>query len=323
MAGLPSQGFRVLRRRVPARLIIDNLKAAILKACYYDPVVQRSFGECAEAYGFQISPCPVAEPKKKGRVERGVQYLTDSFLPLRDFRSLADSNEQLLAWIMGEAGNRIHGTTHERPLTRFVEVERAFLRPLPAVPPQLGVWAKVKLHGDCHVQFEKCFYSAPWRLVRKHLWLCACEKTIRIFHEFELVAIHPRLGKPGSRSTSPEHLPPEARAFLMRDPQWCLKQARGIGTACFSLVEHLFSDAVLDNLRAVQGILRLGERYGRARLEAACQRALSYGNPRYRTVKQILEKGLDQQMDLLDSPTLTDAYTGKGRFCRDTRTFFN
>lgn len=309
---------------VPARLILDNLKAAIVKACYYDPVVQRAYGECAEAYCFRISPCPVAEPQKKGRVERGVQYLADSFLPLRDFRSLSDANQQLLGWILGEAGNRIHGTTHERPLTRFVEVEHTFLRPLPAIPPELGAWAKVKVHGDCHVQFEKCFYSAPWRLVRKQLWLCACEKTIRIFHEFELMAIHPRLRKPGSRSTNPEHLPPEARAFLMRDPQWCLKQAHAVGTACLALVEHLFSDAVLDNLRPAQGLIRLGERYGRARLEAACQRALSYSNPRYRTVKQILEKGLDQQTDLLAaSPTLTDTYTGKGRFCRDTRTFFN
>lgn len=307
---------------VPARLIIDNLKAAIVKACYYDPVVQRAYGECAEAYGFRISPCPVAEPTKKARVERGVQYLTDSFLPLRDFRGLWDSNQQLLDWIMGEAGNRIHGTTHERPLTRFVQVERAFLRPLPAVAPELGVWAKVKVHGDCHVLFEKCFYSVPWQMAHKHLWLCACEKTTRVFHDCELVAIHPRLRKPGSRSTNPEHLPPEARAFLMRDPQWCLKQAQTVGSACFSLVVRLLTDAVLDNLRAVQGIIRLGEHYGQTRLEAACRRALSYDNPRYRTVKQILEKGLDQQTDLWTRVALTGAYTGTGRFCRDTKTLF-
>lgn len=310
---------------VPARLIIDNLKSAITKACYHDPVVQRAYGECAEAYGFRISPCPVAEPQKKGRVERGVLYLQDSFLPLRDFRGLSDGNGQLLAWVLGEAGNRIHGTTHEKPLTRFLEVECGFLRPLPAIPPELGVWAKVKLHADCHVQFENCFYSAPWTLVRNSLWLCACEKTVRIFHGFDLVAIHPRLRRPGSRATIPEHLPPEAQAYRMRTPQWCLKQALQIGPACLGLVEHLFADRVLDNLRAVQGLIRLGDSYGNTRLEAACARALSYDNPRYRTVKEILEKGLDAQLDLLPSHAriLSSAYTGQGRFCRDTRTLFN
>ena len=92
-------------------------------------------------------------------------------VPLREFRDLVDANAQLRAWLLGEAGNRIHGTTHERPLTRFAETEREFLRPLPARPPELAVWARVKLHPDCHVQFQRCYYSAPWRLVRQVLAL--------------------------------------------------------------------------------------------------------------------------------------------------------
>lgn len=306
---------------VPARVGIDNLTTAITKACYYDPEVQRAYGELAEGYGFRIAPCPVRDPKKKGRVEAGVKYVKGSFLPLRDFRSLADANKQLGAWALGEAGNRIHGTTHERPLTRFVEVERSFLNPLPATPPELAAWAKLKVHGDCHVQFQKCRYSVPWKLVRKELWLRASETTVRIYHEHEMVAVHPRLSRPGSRSTLPEHLPPETQAYLMRDPQWCLKQARAVGPACHTLVEALFSDRVLDNLRAAQGIIRLGERFGITRLEAACQRALAYDSLRYRTVKEILHKGLDQQTDLLAPlQRLPDAYTGQGRFCRDTTT---
>lgn len=306
---------------VPARVGIDNLTTAITKACYYDPEVQRAYGECAEGYGFRIAPCPVRDPKKKGRVEAGVKYVRHSFLPLRDFRNLADANDQLRAWVLGEAGNRIHGTTHEKPLTCFVETERSFLNPLPAIPPELAAWARVKVHGDCHIQFEKCRYSVPWKLVRKQLWLRATETTVRVFHDLEMVAIHPRLSKPGSRSTLPAHLPPEAQAYLMRDPQWCLKQARAVGPGCHGLVDALFSDRVLDNLRAAQGVIRLGERFGVTRLEAACRRALSYDNARYRTVKDILQKGLDQQTDLLAPvQTLSAAYTGQGRFCRDTTT---
>ena len=83
--------------------------------------------------------------------------------------------------MLGPAGNRVHGTTHEQPLTRFVETEREFLRPLPTRPPELAVWARVKLHPDCHVQFEKTYYSAAFRMVRKRLWLRATETTVQLF----------------------------------------------------------------------------------------------------------------------------------------------
>ncbi len=60
---------------VPKKLIIDNPKCAIIRACYHDPEVQRAYAECAEGYGFLISPCPPRDPKKKGRVESGVKYV--------------------------------------------------------------------------------------------------------------------------------------------------------------------------------------------------------------------------------------------------------
>jgi hypothetical protein len=299
-------------------VVIDNPKNAITKACYYDPEVQRAYEACAEAYGFLISPCPVRDPKKKGRVESAVKYVKRNFVPTREFRSLSDANQQLREWILGPAGNRLHGTTHERPLTRFVQTERHLLRSLPPIPPELAAWAKVKVHGDCHVQFQKCRYSVPYTLVRQELWLRATQTTVRVYQDQKMVAIHGRLFQPGARSTLPFHLPPEARAFLMRDPQWCLKQAHVIGPACHELIQTLFSDRVLDNLRAAQGIVGLEKRYGSARLEAACKRALAFSNPRYRSVKAILDKGLDQQLDCLEhQPSLSGAYTGSGRFCRD------
>lgn len=108
---------------VPAKAIVDNAKCAIVKACFWDPQVQRSYAEFAEGYGFIISPCPPRDPQKKGRVESGVKYVKRAFVPLRTFRSLADANAQLHAWVMQTAGNRIHGTTKEKPLTLFAETE--------------------------------------------------------------------------------------------------------------------------------------------------------------------------------------------------------
>ena len=188
------------------------------------------------------------------------------------------------------------------------------------VAPELAAWASVKVHGDCHVQYEKCRYSVPYRLVGRTLWLRASETTVRIYRDADMVAVHGRLHKPGSRHTVDDHRPPEAIAYKMRDPQWCLRQAEAVGPACKGVIAALFAHRVLDNLRAAQGVIRLEKTYGAARLEAACARALAFDSPRYQTVKSILNQGLDQhpmQESLSDS--LAEAYTGQGRFCRDTR----
>jgi transposase len=304
---------------VVARVIIDNPKCAITRACTRDPEVQRAYAECAEGFGFRISPCPPADPRKKGIVESGVKYVKRNFLPLREFRSLADANRQVADWVMGEAGNRCHGTTREKPLTRFASVEKALLLPLPTVPPVLATWVKVTVHPDTHVKFGLCLYSVPFRLVGQELWLRATHTSVQVFHEHQLIASHPRLKDPGRRSTVRDHQPPQAQAYQLHDPQWCLQEATRIGSACAALIEALFADRVLDNLRAAQGIVRLAKTYGSARLEAACVRALSFGSPRYRTVKTILAKGLDQQAAQTSFDALTETYTRGGRFCRDTK----
>lgn len=309
---------------IPAKIIIDNPKCAITRACYHDPEVGRSYAEFAEGYGFKIAPCPPRDPKKKGRVEAGVKYVKRNFLPLRQFRSLQDGNEQAMTWVLETAGARIHGTTKEKPLEVFRQTEIHLLSKLPDRRPEIAAWAKLKLHGNCHVQYQKGYYSAPHRFVNQELWLRATCSTVQIYREHEMIAIHPRKTKPGARSTVRDHLPPEAVAYLMRDPTWCRTQAEAVGPHCLALIERLFAHRVLDNLKAAQGVIRLSKPYGTLRLERACERALSFDDPRYRTVKLILERRLEdapmpgsrqEQLDLL-SPV----YTGQGRFSRDTRT---
>lgn len=302
---------------VPEKLIIDNAKCAITRACAKDPVVQRSYGELALGYGFRISPCPPHDPQKKGRVEAGVKYVKRAFVPLRQFRDLTDANRQLAQWVMYEAGGRIHGTTRRRPVELFDETEKAMLQPLPETPVQEAAWAKVKVHGNGHVAYEKSLYSVPFQRIRQTLWLKATDATIQVFHNHEMVAVHPRLQGAGRHSTLDDHMPPDALAYKLRDPQWCLRQAEMIGSACLQLINQLFAHRVLDHLRAAQGVIRLAERYGNQRLEAACARALLFDSPRYRTVKTILENGQEQAAGLHDAP-LPAIYSGKSRFQRNT-----
>ena len=205
---------------VPARVIIDNAKCAITRACAQDPTVQRAYAECAEGYGFKIDACPPHDPQKKGIVEAGVKYLKGNFLALRSFRDLADLNAQAKAWVMSEAGVRCHGTTRRSPLELFA-LEAPLLRVLPAVAPDLGSWHRVSVHRDCHVQFERVLYSAPFTLVGKTLWLRATDAAVALFEDYRHVATHPRGLKPGQRVSVREHLPPEAQAFFGRDRAWC------------------------------------------------------------------------------------------------------
>ena len=304
---------------VPARLIIDNPKCAITKACSRDPLVQRAYAECAEGYGFKIDPCPPADPAKKGVVEAGVKYVKGNFLPIRSFRDLADLNAQARRWVMEEAGIRIHGTTRELPLERFV-VEKPLLRALPPIAPDLGCWNEVRVHRDCHVQFDRGFYSVPFTLVGQRLWLRATDGAVAIYQDYRQVAVHPRGRKPGQRLTVRDHLPPQAQAFFAHDRDWCVEQATRIGPSCAALIERLLSDRIVERLRAAQAVLRMAERYGVQRLEAACARALTHDSPFYRTVKTILAGGFDQQP--LPAVDPAPAYARGGRFVRNAESLF-
>lgn len=308
---------------VPGRLIIDNPKCAITRACSRDPIVQRAYAECAEGYGFKIDPCPPADPQKKGIVEAGVKYVKRNFLPLRLFRDLTDLNAQACAWALGEAGVRLHGTTRETPLARF-ERERPLMRALPPIAPDLGVWARAKVHRDCHLQFERSLYSVPFTLIGRTLWLRATDTSVTVYEDYRLVAQHLRARHQGTRRTVREHLPPQAQAFFLRDRHWCEAEAAKIGAACAELVATLLADRIVERLRAAQGVIHLAARFDPLLVEAACRRALDHDSPHYRTVKTLLTSRLPWHASSSRPSALTSAaYIAGGRFVRPARSLFS
>jgi transposase len=277
---------------VVKRAVIDNLKAGIVKAVVHDAEAQRSYRELAEHYGFAISPCRPKTPRHKGKVESGVRYVKRNALAGREFADIHQANEHLKRWVMGTAGLRDHGTTHEAPLARF-EAEKEFLLPLPAVRYEVTVWKQAKLHPDCHIVFDYAYYSAPYRLVGQELWLRATRHRVEIYHEHERIASHPRATKKGQWATCRDHYPREKVQGLLPQPVMLRAQAKEIGSATGELVDRLLGERPLDRLRGAQGILRLRERYGPLRLEAASRRALAFDQVSFRTVKTILVRELD------------------------------
>lgn len=306
---------------VPKRVVLDNLKAAIIRHALHDPVVQRAYREFAEHYGFLISPCRPRTPRHKGKVEKGgVHYVKRNFLAGRAFTDIHEANRKALVWCVETAGRRDHGTTRQQPLRRFDEAERAALLALPAAPYELATWKKAKLHADCHVVFEGSFYSAPHRLIGKTLWVRA-GAGVTIYLEHEVVAVHPRARQRGQRLTHNDHYPPEKVAGLMACPAGCLKRAAAIGPATHKLIGRLLEERPLDRLRTAQGILRLGDKFSSRRLEAACSRALLFDEVSYGAIKRILDRKLDL-ISSLPSPPPTLQLTQPLLFVRPWTDFF-
>lgn len=285
---------------VPQRMVIDNLKAAIVRACWEgtDPQVQWAYRECAEHYGFIIAPCRPRTPQHKGKVERGVDYVKQNFLGGRGELPLAQANRLAREWCLTTAGQRTHGTTKQQPLAQFEQVERAILLPMPEQPYELATWKRVKLHRDCYVVFDNAYYSAPFRYAGQSMLVRASSQTVKILTtDYELIATHTRAQQPGERVTLVDHLPPYKVEGLLWNADTAQERAAEVGPSTQQTVAHLLSDEVLDPLPKVRRLLALAKTYGADRLEAACARALAHTDPAYLTVKRILKAGLDQQPD--------------------------
>jgi len=281
---------------VPRRLVTDNLKAAIVRAVQDDPQVQQAYRECAQHYGFLIAPCRVRTPQHKGKVEQGgVHYVKRNFLGGRTPTDRKRANRDVLVWCRETAGQREHGTTREQPLTRFQEIERAQLQPLPATAFDPGDWRRLKLHRDGHIVCEKSYYSVPFTHLGQMLRVRLGTERVQIYSDdLVLLATHDRATQPGTRSTHPQHLPPEKLDGL-RSRAECEAEAAEIGPSTSQVVTEMLADAVLDRLPTVRRLLKLARTYDPARLEAACARALVYDDARYATIKTILQRGLEAQ----------------------------
>jgi hypothetical protein len=156
---------------------------------------------------------------------------------------------------------------------------------------------------DSHVAIDGSYYSAPFIYVGQRLEVYLFERVVQLYAGLDLLATHVRARVKGTWRTNPAHYPPEKAAYLEQTPRFCRELAQRIGPSVLNVVDDLLADRPLDRLRSVQAILRLTETVGKTRLEAACRRALFFGEAvSYRRIKQILNAALDQQ-PLPEPPT--------------------
>ena len=307
---------------VPAVVVPDNLKAAVVRCAFavdadVDSTLNRSYLELARYYGFLVDPAPPRSPEKKGKVEAGVKYVKSSFVAPRDLDALGidGAQQELQRWIAEIADVRIHGTTREKPIDLFEREERAAMKPLPPVRFEIVVWKRAKVHPDAHIAFERRLYSVPFRLIGQTVDIRAKGSSITVFASDQRVATHSTRDA-GMRSTVDAHLPAERAPWRHRSESYWRTRAAGLGQDVASFVDAIFaSQTGLSKLRAVQSIVTHLEPFPEERRNAACRRALEFGNHSYQGIKQILLKGLDRQV-LPSQQQLKFGQLDKPRFSR-------
>jgi transposase len=279
---------------VPARIVPDNLATGVTKADLYDPKVNRAYAELAEHYGVLVDPARARKPKDKPRVERPMPYVRDSFWRGREFVSLTQMQAAALAWCRDVAGQRrCRPLDGAAPAAVFEAVEAGALQALPAKPFVLASWSTCKVGPDIHAKVGKTIYSIPWRFIGQSIDARATATVVQFFHNGQLIATHGR--KPSGKQTDYSHYPPEKIAFHMKTPTWCRNRATQIGAACHAVIDTMLEVGALFRLRSAQGVLGLADKHGPARLDAACAKAITAGDPSYRTIKGILAAGTETE----------------------------
>lgn len=284
---------------VPRSLVPDQLKSAVIKACRYDPSIQRTTAELARHYGTTILPARPRSPRDKAKVEVGVQ-IAERWLLARirneTFTSLGALNARLaeLTAILNAREMRDYKASRRE---LFERLDKPALAPLPDARFEASTWKQVALNIDYHVEFEHHLYSAPHTLLREELWVRATASTVEIFHAGQRVAAHVRSYVRGAPSTQDEHMPSTHRAHAEWKPSRILAWAETVGPNTHALCDVILRERHHPEwgFRSCLGLFRLAKQYGEARVDAACKRALFAGARSYRPVKTILQHGLDAQ----------------------------
>ena len=283
----------------PALFVPDNAKVAVIKACLYDPQVNRSYAEMAAHYDSTVLPTRPRRPRDKAKVEAAVLIVERWLfgrLRRRTFYSLAELNAaiaELLAELNDRRVLRRVGRTRRQ---LFEEIDRPALKPLPAEPYVYAEWRRRRAGLDYHVEIERHYYSVPYRFAREPIEARITAATIELFHKGERIAAHMRGSGNGRHTTIPEHMPSSHRRFADWTVERIARDATAIGPCTALLCEKILVERrhPEQGFRACLGIMRMARSFGRERVEAACSRALDIGARTYGSVRSILDKNLDQ-----------------------------
>jgi transposase len=277
---------------VPRAIVPDNLKSGIHKARRYEPDLNPAYQDFAEHYGVAILPARVRKPRDKAKVEAGVLIVERWILARlrnRTFFSLGELNgaiRELVEILNTRAFKKIEGTRR----SRFEQLERPALKPLPLRGYEFGEWKKAKVHPDYHIEVGRAYYSVPYRFIGQRVDVRLTAHGLEIFHAGTLIAAHARATERGRRSTRRAHRPERHIAIIENTLARTLERAEAIGPATAEVLRQQAARRLHpeETLRSAQGILRLAQDFSPAALEHASKRALALKAYSYRAVRTLI-----------------------------------
>ena len=284
---------------VPAAIVPDNLKSAVIKSSKYEPVLNETFADFAQHYGTTVLPARAYHPQDKALVEGAVKIVYNRIyakLRTKQYFTLNDLNKAILVALEEHNAALLKGRNYSRR-QQFEEVERQALAPLPPLRYELKkhLFATVMKNGHVSLSADKHYYSVPYRFIGKKVKLMYSRNTVEVFYHYERIALHKRTKSPYNYTTDKEHMASTHRFVSDWTPERFLNWAATIHDDV-----RLYILKILDRkqhpeqgYKSCVGILSFAKKVGNERLIKACQRALGYGIYNYKTIQSILEKGMD------------------------------
>lgn len=291
---------------VPEIVVPDQLRSAVSGPDRYEPDINPTYLEMAQHYGVTVIPARPRKPKDKSKVEGAVlivQRWIFAALRNRTFFSLGELNaaiRELVDKLNARPFKKLDGCRQ----SAFETIDRPALRPLPARRYELADWKRAKVNIDYCVTYDHRHYSVPYALVGESVEVRATASVVEILHRGVRVASHARhYGPKGAATIADEHRPRAHREYGKWPPERVIGWATSIGPRVGALAAALMARRTHPETgyRACLGVIRLADRYGRERVDAACARALGIGSPSFKSVQSILKSGLDRT-PLLEPP---------------------
>lgn len=287
------KAFRYFRR-VPKCIKIDNLKAAILEADFYEPTIQRNYAAFAAHYGFIAEPCRVYTPTDKGKVESNVKYVKNNCFKGREFIDITEAERFLEHWLDTIANVRTHGTTKKVPFQIFHSVEKCQLQSLPCHEYVISEITKCTVQTNCHISYKGNYYSVPYIYIGDSVDVLITDNILKVFHKEKEIALHPLEKTEKGKHITNKHHYPEHKNITSDSIKSIYREEMGkIGEHAAIFFEKFLEDAGNKyNYRTITGILSLRKKYSDSVINNACHRAYTYNALRYKIVKNICEKGM-------------------------------
>ena len=297
-------------------LVPDNCKTAVIhNNNWNDQRINAVYQEMAEHYNTAIIPARVRAPKDKPNAENAVGNISTWIIAaLRDeqFFSLAELN-QAIRHKLEEFNKRLFQKKEGSRLELFRDEELPLLAPLPATSFELADWKQATVQFNYHISIDGMLYSVPYEYIRRKVDVRVTDTTIEIFYNHNRIASHKRLyGRKGQYDTILEHMPEDHQKYLEWNGDRFRKWAERIGNNTYLVVDAILTSKRVEQqtYKGCMGLLKLADKYSVERLEAACEKALTYtASPSYKSIKNILVAGQDKAVEPEKSePTTQNKY---------------